>query len=240
MKFTKRERKDRPGSIEVRWFIDGQKQRKSFPSNEAADNFIRDQKTLTRIGATPMDVIEAQRVAAGTGIPLPVLARKGLEQIRASNSTGMNVALTFRQAAQKVIDTAVKSGARQRTIDGYEAMYSVLNLRWGDRVAAALGEEEVEQYLRALPDRRGREGKATATTKDGYLRHIKMAMRQAGVGDPLKGIVIQGLHEGEVEFFTVSEVRQMFEVASGAGSRGCRSSGSKSSKGSLMKRIPLG
>lgn len=207
--FVKKPRSDRPGAIEVRWFVDGQKFRKSFPSDEQASQFIRDQKVVARAGGSPFEVIEAQRVAAGTGIPLPVLAKAGLEQIRASNSIGMDVAMTFRQAAQRVHDAAVKSGARPRTLKGYLDTYKVLNLAWGDRVAAAIAEPEVEKWLAHLPDRNGRPGKATASTKDNYLRHIRMALRQAGVGDPLRNIVVPGADTGEVEYFEVSEVRTM-------------------------------
>lgn len=202
-------RTDQPGFL-VTWYEHGRR-RKSFDTRIDAETWARDMQQLADLGGSATEMIEARREAAGTGYALGDLVRLGLDHVRVTG-TKANVAMTFAQAAAVVIENAKRASARQRTMDGYVAVYRLLGKTWGSRAAAVISESDVRVYLDAMPNRSGIVGTATLASKKNYLRHIRMAMRCAGVANPLPGFM-ESRENAEVRFFTVDEVRAILVAA---------------------------
>lgn len=202
MKYVVSKRTDHD-SYQVTWYEDGKRRRKNFEKKIDADIWAADMQRMADIGASSAEIMAATRLAAGTGYPLDELVRAGLESLRNTNAKA-RTDLSFSDAAALVIENAKAAGARKRTVDGYEHVFATLGKQWGGRVASMLTKSEVDEWLKALPDRSGSPGAATAASKATYLRHIRMAMRCAGVTNPLSGL---DFREGErdVAFFPVGD-----------------------------------
>lgn len=209
MKYAVSKRTDHDSYV-VTWYEDGKRHRKNFALRVDADIWASDMQRMADIGTTSAEITAAKRLAAGTGFPLDELVRAGLEALR-NSSARARTDMSFADAAAIVIENAKAAGARKRTIDGYEAVFATLGKQWGPRVAAMLGEIEVRTWLNALADRSGRPGTATPASKATYLRHIRMAMRCAGVTEPLAGLDFKE-DEGDVEYFPVPDCDKMFRA----------------------------
>jgi hypothetical protein len=200
----------------VRWFQGGVKKRRFFDSKNGAETFVSDQKKLARFGGEAGPILAAQRVAAGSGYTVAELIAAGLEYLKGLGAQHADLTMTFEKAADAVIARAEEQGARPRTLDSYRRTYSVLCDDFGTRMAAVLTHDEVKAHLDRIPDRAGRVGKGAYESKLNALRYIRMAMRIAGIGNPLPKLVVMAKpHEldCDVEYFTLDESKLMFECA---------------------------
>ena len=203
--YTVSKRPDR-NSWQVSWYDHGKKTR-DFPKKAEAEAYAASMNRLARLGASSEEVLAAKREAAGTGFPMDMLIRAGLEAMRASGASRSDAAMTFADASALVIEEARRTGARERTLKGYTAAYRVINRTWGAHAAVGIGRDEVEKYLAGLKSKTG--GEASIATKGNHLCHIRMALRQAGVSDPLRKIVLPA-DERVIRFLTVEECRMLF------------------------------
>lgn len=205
MNFTIKKRADR-NTWEARWFVAGDKNRKSFSTQDAATRWVRDQKQLAALGASPAEVTAATRLAAGTGFDLESLVRAGLDQMRGIGAHRADATMTFAEAGNEVIQRAIKIGVRTRTIKNYKSQAALLNKCFGPRVAVAITQSEFDAYLTNVPNKQRLVGRASADTKRTYLTFMKMALKVAGIVEPLSGIELPK-DDSDVEFFTLAEVK---------------------------------
>lgn len=190
----------------MQWFVKSVKKRKSFPTQDAALRWVRDQKQLAALGASPAEVSAAARIAAGTGFDLESLVRAGLEQMRGIGAHRADATMTFEQAGQEVIKRAKKKGARARTIKNYEARAALLNKTFGPRVAVAITATEVDEYLAKVPNKQGVTGGASVSSKQTHLTFFKMALRLAGVVNPLEKCELPAVN-ADVRYFRLAAVK---------------------------------
>ncbi|MDB6095593.1 MAG: hypothetical protein JWM32_3155, partial [Verrucomicrobia bacterium] len=203
--FITKKRNDRD-TWEVQWFVRGAKNRKSFPTQDAAIRWVRDQKQLAALGASPAEVSAAARLAAGTGFDLESLVRAGLDQMRGIGAHRADATMTFAEAGQAVIKRAEKKGARDRTIKNYKARASLLNKTFGRRVAVAISATEIDEYLEKVPNKQGLVGGASVSSKQTHLTFVKMALRLAGVGNPLEKCELPTVN-ADVRYFRLAVVK---------------------------------
>ena len=76
------------------------------------------------------------------------------------------------------------------------------------RVAVALTAREVDEYLAKLPNRSSEVGSASAATKRTHLTFIKMALRAAGVADPLRTCELPVVN-ADVRYFRIDEIKRI-------------------------------
>jgi hypothetical protein len=192
----------------VRWFQSGEKQRKTFLTADAANQWVRDQKKLVALGASPAEVAAATRLSAGTGFDLETLVRAGLDHMRGSGANRADASMTFAEAAELILKRSIRKGGRPRTIRNYKAQSAVINKTFGARVAVALTAREVDEYLAKLPNRSSEVGSASAATKRTHLTFIKMALRAAGVADPLRTCELPVVN-ADVRYFRIDEIKRI-------------------------------
>ena len=217
MNFITKKRKDRD-TWEVQWFVGGAKNRKSFPTQDAASRWVRDQKQLAALGASPAEVSAATRLAAGTGFDLESLVRAGLDQMRGIGAHRANASMTFAEAAEAMIKRAERKGARGRTIKNYKARAALMNKTFGPRVAVAISGTEIDEYLEKVPNKQGVIGGASISSKQTHLTFVKMALRLAGVVNPLEKCELPTMHV-DVRYFRLAAVKTIL-AATPAKARG--------------------
>ncbi len=205
MNFIIKKRNDR-GSWAVQWFARGAKNRKSFSTQDAAIRWVRDQRQLAAMGASPAEVSAAARIAAGTGFDLESLVRAGLEQMRGIGAHRADATMTFAQATQELINRAGKKGARPRTLKNYKARASLLNKTFGSRVAVAISATEIDEYLAKVPNKQGVVGGASVSSKQTHLAFVKMALRLVGVVNPLEKCELPKVNS-DVRYFRLGAVK---------------------------------
>lgn len=195
----------------VRWFENGKKMRKYLNTKDAADRWVREQKKYNDLGISPTEMYASSRLIHGTGFDMEMVLKAGLEQLRGLGAHRADATMTFREAAQAVIERAKEKGCRAKTLENYEAMAALLNKKWGDRVAVGISTQEVKDHLAGLANAKGVPGTAARATKETHLLYLRMIQRTAGVVMPLKTILLPK-EDRQVQYFSIEEVKTMLAV----------------------------
>lgn len=192
----------------VVYYFDRKARSRYFPNRDAAEKCKAEtEKTLAR-ALDPTELQGIRRVIAGTGYDAVTVAEAGVAALRAKGIRGSGTAL-FKKGTELVIEKAEERGDKPSTIAAYTAAYSVINSKFGSRIAASITDNEVKEYLRKLKNRKGEVGHGSRRTRKGILRLIRMALRELGFDRPLATIVTPKDQNHEIEFFTNDEVRMM-------------------------------
>lgn len=187
--------------------------RKFYATKEEAEAKAKDHRLIAQSGASPSTFSEAARLAAGTGYNIAQLVSLGLEHIKATQAQRVSPNATFKDGADLYFNRAKTNGARPATLKGYQANLRILNRTFGNRLAVCITDTEVRAYLNNMANAQGEATKAKANSRRTALTFIKGVLRILGIEKPLPGIPTPRDCDRKVEFFSIDQVRTLFQCA---------------------------
>lgn len=186
--------------------------RKFFKTREDAESHKRFLCQVLPTGLSYQQCVDIMRIALVAKKDPVALCELGAKSLVDSGMVRISPTITFKDAADMLIQRSERKNCRTITINGYRAKNATLNRAFGARIAATIAEEEFEQFISRVPNRKSDTGKVGDFARNGYTRHIKMIYRMLGVPNPFPGLLMVRISR-PVEFMTNDQVRTLFLAA---------------------------
>lgn len=197
----------------VRYYVKRRPDRQFFRTRDAAEKRAAEIRTIHQRGGNLAAIGSAVSLIAGTGYELDAVVRAGLQRLQQQAASSSSPNAKFRDGVNAILRRSEKRQLRSRTINNYNDIYRVINRTFGDRIAASITNEEVDAFLESIPDRARNVGKGSLYSRHTYLTNVRMALKAAGVLNPLPGLAVAIPLEREIDFFTVAEVKTLYSLA---------------------------
>jgi len=197
----------------VRYYRDRKPVREYFATKALAEVRAREIGKLINQGLDPAKMRAVNRLIAGTGYDACDLIEMALRGLQKKGAAALSPMALFRDATALVIkkadgDKSLSEGTRRN----YRNYYKHINHKFGDRTAVSITAPEVEAFLAELPNAQRVPRAASEPTKRTYAVMFKMALKALGLSQPLSELPAYHDLQHEVKFFSVEQVRLMFEV----------------------------